>query len=56
MKTTDFSFGSSANRDVPLVNVHAFSYANKLPAINQRTVNETAAVVKFLNDSFLRAR
>jgi hypothetical protein len=56
MKTTDFSFGSSTNPDAPLVNVHAFSYANQLPAINQRTVDETAAVVKFLNDSFLRAR
>jgi len=38
------------------VNVHAFSYANDLPAINQRPVNETAAVVQFLNDSFYRAR
>ena len=54
MKTTENSF--TANGDGTLVNVHAFSYASRLPAINQRTVNETAAVVKFLNDSFLRAR
>jgi hypothetical protein len=56
MKTTDFLFGSSTNTEVPLVNVHAFSYANRLPAINQRTVNETAAAVQFLNDSFYRAK
>jgi hypothetical protein len=55
MKTTDFTF-NSANLDTPLVNVHAFSYANALPAINQRTVNETAAVVQFLNDAFYRAK
>jgi len=55
MKTTDFTFGSSTNPDVPSVNVHAFSYANRLPSINQRTVNETAAVVEFLNDAFLPA-
>ena len=56
MKATDFSFRSSTNLDVPIVNVHAFSYANSLPAINQRTVNETAAAVQFLNDSFYRAK
>ena len=56
MKTTDFSFGSAANRDVPSVNVHAFSYASQLPSVSQRTVNETAAVVQFLNDSFYRAQ
>lgn len=56
MKTTDFSFASATKTNVPLVNVHAFSYANSLPAINQRTVNETAAVVQFLNDAFYRAK
>jgi hypothetical protein len=56
MKTTDFSFSSAANRDVPAVNVHAFSYAGQLPSVSQRTVNETAAVVRFLNDSFYRAQ
>jgi hypothetical protein len=54
MKTTDFTFGSSTNLVPPSVNVHAFSYANSVPSINQRTVNETAAVVQFLNDSFYR--
>ena len=56
MKTTDFSFGSAANRDVPSVNVHAFSYASQLPSVSQRTVNETAAAVQFLNNSFYRAQ
>ncbi|MEO8902185.1 MAG: hypothetical protein ABI488_09910 [Polyangiaceae bacterium] len=56
MKATDFSFGSATNPDIPAVNVHAFSYATKLPSVNQRTVNETAAVVRFLNDSFYRAQ
>jgi hypothetical protein len=56
MVTTDFSFASAENGGVPAVNVHAFSYANGIPAINQRTVNETAAVVSFLNDSFLQTQ
>jgi hypothetical protein len=56
MKTTDFLFGSSTNPVVPLVNVHAFSYAFARPTVNQRTVNETAAAVQFLNDSFYRAQ
>jgi len=56
MKTTDFTFGSATNLLPPIVNVHAFSYANDVPSINQRTVNETAAVVQFLNDSFYRAQ
>jgi hypothetical protein len=30
-------------------NLHAFSYAARSPGINQRTVNETAAVVAYLN-------
>lgn len=33
-----------------VVNVHAFSYAGPDPGINQRTVNESAAVVAYLND------
>ena len=33
-----------------VVNVHAFSYAGADPGINQRTVNESAAVVAYLND------
>src|SRR5262249_49943038 len=32
------------------LNVHAFSYLKQTPGINQRTVNETAAVVEYLND------
>ncbi len=56
MKTTDFSFASATNPNRPAVNVHSFSYADGLPAINQRTVNETAAVVRFLNDAFLAAK
>lgn len=30
-------------------NLHAFSYVDRSPAINQRTVNETAAIVAFLS-------
>ena len=30
-------------------NVHAFSYLDRDPGINRRVVNETAAVVEFLN-------
>lgn len=56
MSATDFSGGSQTNPDVPLVNVHAFSYAIQHPSVNQRTVNETAAVVQFLNDSFYVVR
>lgn len=56
VKATDFSFSSAANRDLPVVNVHAFSYANQLASVSQRTANETAAVVQFLNDSFYRDR
>ena len=56
MKTTDYSFSSATNRDVPAVNVHAFSYATQLPSIGQRTVNETAAAVEFLNNSSYRAQ
>ena len=50
MATTDFSFGS---KTAPAVNVHAFSYAFGIPTVSQRTVNETAAVVAFLNNHFL---
>ncbi|HYQ01884.1 MAG TPA: hypothetical protein VER96_24595 [Polyangiaceae bacterium] len=50
MAITDVSFGRT---DAPAVNVHAFSYAQAIPTINQRTVNETAAVVAFLNDNYL---
>jgi hypothetical protein len=32
------------------LNIHAFSYFGTLPGINQRVVNETAAVVEYLND------
>jgi hypothetical protein len=32
-----------------LLNLHAFSYIGKNPSINQRTVNETAAIVEYLN-------
>ena len=32
------------------VNVHAFSYDGRLVGINQRTVNESAAVVQYLAD------
>jgi hypothetical protein len=56
MSATDFSGASQTNPDVPLVNVHAFSYAIQRPSVNQRTVNETAAVVQFLNDSFYVVR
>lgn len=31
-------------------NIHAFSYFDKSPGINRRVVNETAAVVEYLND------
>jgi hypothetical protein len=31
-------------------NIHAFSYFGASPGINQRVVNETAAVVEYLND------
>jgi len=30
-------------------NVHAFSYVDASPAINQRVVNETAAIVAYMN-------
>ena len=56
MSATDFSGASQTNPDVPLVNVHAFSYAIQRPSVNQRTVNETAAVVQFLNDFFYVVR
>ena len=56
MSATDFSGASQTNPDVPLVNVHAFSYAIQRPSISQRTVNETAAVVQLLNDSFYVVR
>ena len=32
------------------LNIHAFSYFGNLPGIDQRVVNETAAVVEYLND------
>jgi len=38
-----------AQMDGP-VNLHAFSYFGTLPGISQRVVNETAAVVEYLND------
>ena len=50
MVATDVTFG---RMDAPAVIVHAFSYAFGIPTINQRTVNETAAVVAFLNNNFL---
>jgi hypothetical protein len=53
MATTDFSF---APMNGPAVIVHAFSYARAIPTVNQRTVNETAAVVAFLNNNFLTSR
>ena len=56
MSATDFSGSSPTNLDVPLVDVHAFSYAIQRPSVSQRTVNETAAVVQFLNDSFYVVR
>jgi hypothetical protein len=31
------------------VNIHAFSYVNTSPTISQRVVNETAAIVEYLN-------
>jgi hypothetical protein len=52
MATTDFSFG---RMDAPAVIVHAFSYAEAIPTVSRRTVNETAAVVAFLNNSYLRS-
>ncbi len=33
-----------------MFNIHAFSYFDDAPGINQRVVNETAAVVEYLND------
>jgi hypothetical protein len=37
--------------DAPFgVNTHVFSYVGSSPAISQRVVNETAAVVEYLND------
>ena len=50
MAITDVSFG---RMDAPAVIVHAFSYAQAIPTINQRTVNETAGVVAFLNNNYL---
>jgi len=32
------------------LNIHAFSYLGQSPGINQRVVNETAAIVQYLND------
>jgi hypothetical protein len=32
------------------LNIHAFSYVGQSPAINQRVVNETAAIVEYLNN------
>jgi hypothetical protein len=34
----------------PVLSIHAFSYVGTRPTINQRVVNETAAVVEYLND------
>ena len=50
MAITDVSFG---RMDAPAIIVHAFSYAQAIPTVNQRTVNETAAVVAFLNNNYL---
>ncbi len=37
------------------LNVHAFSYTlNRQVAVNQRTVNESAAVVQYLNTNLLK--
>jgi hypothetical protein len=33
----------------PAINIHAFSYVGQAATINQRVVNETAAVVEYLN-------
>jgi hypothetical protein len=52
MAPTDFSFG---RMDAPAVIVHAFSYAQAIPTVSRRTINETAAVVAFLNNSYLRS-
>ena len=52
MAPSDFSFG---RMDAPAVIVHAFSYAQAIPTVSRRTVNETAAVVAFLNNSYLRS-
>ncbi len=35
--------------DTAPFNIHAFSYVDQTPAINQRVVNETAAIVAYLN-------
>jgi hypothetical protein len=40
----------SATPDPNLANIHAFSYLGQQPQISQRVVNETAAVVDYLND------
>jgi len=40
----------SATPDPNLTNIHAFSYLGQQPQISQRVVNETAAVVDYLND------
>jgi hypothetical protein len=40
------TFGASTIQ----LNIHAFSYVGQSPAINQRVVNETAAIVEYLND------
>jgi len=53
MAITDVTF---MRPNEPAVIVHAFSYARALPTVNQRTVNETAAVVAFLNNNFLSSR
>ena len=34
----------------PGFSIHAFSYHRKFPTINQRVVNETAAIVEYLNN------
>jgi len=50
----DGTFVTSADMAIPapaegLLNIHAFSYFNRTPGINRRVVNETAAVVEYLN-------
>jgi hypothetical protein len=32
------------------LNIHAFSYFGTTPGIDQRVINETAAVVEYLNN------
>jgi hypothetical protein len=42
------TFQNQPNNRGP-ISIHAFSYFGALPSINQRTANETAAIVEYLN-------